>query len=269
MEAAFFDLDKTVICRSSMMAFAPAFRREGLLSRRSVAKGAWNQMIYLYWGAGPERLARVQKSVLAVTTGWNRVEVRDLVDAELSRAIDPLVYQEALDAIAAHRREGRAVVLISAAPEEVVEPVGRRLQVDRVVASRASTDGKGHYTGQMESYAYGPAKAALIRELADQEGIDLAGSWAYSDSASDLPMLEAVGHPVVVNPDRALRRVAQMRGWPVEHYHVRAVPAGPSEPPSAGHQRVLVPASALALAVAVTTGGLAAWWVWRRPARAG
>jgi len=90
--------------------------------------------------------------------------------------------------------------------------------VDEAIASRARIDGEGCYTGEMEFYAYGENKAVAMREIAEREGIDLSGSWAYSDSATDLPMLEAVGRPVAVNPDRALAKIARERDWEVRNF---------------------------------------------------
>jgi HAD superfamily hydrolase (TIGR01490 family) len=255
VEAAFFDLDKTVIARPSMMALAPAFRSDGLLPRRALMRGAWFQLRYVRFGAGPEALARVQKAALEVTRGWSQERVGALVTERLADAIDPITYREALEAMAAHRRAGRRVLLVSAAPEDLVAPIGRRLGVDAVIASRPQVGGDGRYTGSLESYAYGPAKAVLVRDLSRREGIDLDGSWAYSDSFTDLPLLETVGHPVAVNPDRALRRVARMRGWPVERWEQRVVVLGP------GRLRRAAPVSAAALAA---TGGLTLWWVLRR-----
>lgn len=215
MEAAFFDLDKTVLARSSMMAFAPAFFRAGLLRRRNLLQGAATQLVYVRWGAGPRRVARIQKSVLSVTCGWDQAEVRRLVGAGLGDAIDPITHAEAVALIAEHRRAGRRIVLVSAAPEELAEPIGARLGADTVIASRAVLDEQGCYSGRLERYAFGPAKADLIGDLARREGIDLERSWAYSDSITDLPMLEAVGYPHAVNPDRALREEATRRGWPI------------------------------------------------------
>src|SRR6202034_3089519 len=89
---------------------------------------------------------------------------------------------------------------------------------------QAEVDGGGCYTGQMDRYAYGESKADLMREVAQQRAIALHRSWAYSDSATDVPMLEAVGHPVAVNPDRALRRIAQLRGWEVVRFERTLAP---------------------------------------------
>jgi len=104
-------------------------------------------------------------------------------------------------------------LIISSSPIETVAPLGEHLGVDDVIATRAKLDADGRYTGQLEFYAYGPHKADAIREMAVREGIDLAHSYAYSDSITDLPMLELVGNPVAVNPDRELTRVAREREW--------------------------------------------------------
>jgi HAD superfamily hydrolase (TIGR01490 family) len=215
MEAAFFDLDKTVISKASMMAFGGAFYRAGLISRRALAKGMWTQLLYVRFGAGPETLARIRTSALALTAGWDQDQVRQIVREALVSVVDPITYHQALELIQEHRRQGRQVYIVSAAPAEIVEPLAEHLGVHGAIASQAAVDEHGRYTGHMERYAFGPAKATVIRRIAAREGIDLAGSWAYTDSATDLPMLEVVGHPVAVNPDRTLRRIALVRGWDV------------------------------------------------------
>lgn len=218
MEAAFFDLDKTVIDRASIMAFARHFRREGLLSRRSIARGACAQLVYKHRGASERRLEKVRGSVLAITKGWDSRRVRSIVSEALVEAVDPIIYIEARELIEQHIRDGRRVYLVSAAPAEIVEPIAERLGVHRAVASVARVDGEGRYTGELEHYAYGPAKADAVKQIADRDGIDLEGSFAYSDSATDVPMLEAVGHPVAVNPDRRLREIAAERDWEVARF---------------------------------------------------
>jgi HAD superfamily hydrolase (TIGR01490 family) len=218
MEAAFFDLDKTVIAKASMVAFGGHFYRRGMISRRYLVRGLWAQLIYLHLGASEEKLARIRESTLALTRGWEQRQVRDIVAETLAEVVEPIIYAEALDLIELHRAAGRRVYLISASPAEIVEPLGRFLGVDSVIASQARVDVDGRYTGEMEIYAYGPYKADLVRATAACDGIDLAASYAYSDSATDLPLLEAVGHPVVVNPDRVLARVARQREWPLRQF---------------------------------------------------
>jgi HAD superfamily hydrolase (TIGR01490 family) len=212
--AAFFDLDKTVIAKASLMAFSRRFYQEGLLSRGTLARGLWAQLLFLRFGADAEALERIRRRALRVTAGWEQERVRNIVAEAVTQVIGPITYKEAVDLIEEHRAAGRRVYIVSAAPVEIVEPLARYLGVEEAIASQAVINA-GRYTGQMLNYAFGPQKAETIQRIAAREGLDLDASWAYSDSATDLPMLEAVGHPVAVNPDRALRRIAQMRGWPV------------------------------------------------------
>jgi HAD superfamily hydrolase (TIGR01490 family) len=212
--AAFFDLDKTVIAKASLIAFSRAFYREGLVNRRLLLRGLWGQVLFLRFGAGAKTLERLRLRTLALTAGWEQERVKRIVADTLNQVAGPITYREAVDLIADHKDAGRPVYIVSAAPEEIVEPLARYLGAEGVIASRAVVNA-GRYTGQLLQYAYGPQKAATMRQLAQRDSLDLNESWAYSDSATDLPMLEAVGHPVAVNPDRALRRIAQMRGWPV------------------------------------------------------
>ena len=261
MEAAFFDLDKTVIAKASMVAFGGPFYREGLISRRLLVRAIWGQLVYMHLGASDEKLARMRESVLALTKGWDRAHVSRIVEETLQAVVEPIIYAEAADLIEHHRSEGRLVVIVSASPEEIVNPLGAFLGVDQVIATRAAVDDEGRYTGEMEFYSYGPYKADAMRELAAERGIDLDDCYAYSDSATDLPMLEVVGHPVVVNPDRVLARYAREHNWEVRQF-VRPVrlrdrvPVPPPKPTAAG-------ALAVGLAAGVFT-----WWRLRRAEQA-
>jgi len=220
--AAFFDLDKTVIAKASMMAFSRPFYREGLLTRRIVARGLWGQLLFLHFGARAQTLERLRLRMLQLTEGWEQERVKRIVAETLIQVVAPITYKEALELIADHKAAGRRVYIVSAAPEEIVEPLARYLGAEGAIATQAAVSA-GRYTGQLLSYAFGPQKAATIRQIAQRDNLDLSESWAYSDSATDVPMLEAVGHPVAVNPDRALRRTARMRGWPVLHFSELAV----------------------------------------------
>ena len=212
--AAFFDLDKTIIARSSALAFGRPFRAGGLINRRAALKAAYAQLVFLVSGADEDQMTRMRDYVTEMCTGWDVQQVREIVAETLFEIVDPLIYAEAADLIEEHRAAGREVVIVSSSGEEVVGPIGALVGADRVIATRMVVEG-GRYTGQVEYYAYGPAKAAAMRELAAAAGYDLADCYAYSDSSTDLPMLEAVGHPTAVNPDRGLRRAARERDWPV------------------------------------------------------
>lgn len=226
-QAAFFDLDKTVIAKASVVAFSRHFYREGLVTRRVLAQGLWAQVMFLRFGAKARTLERLRHKMLRLTMGWEQERVRRIVADTLAQVVGPITYKEAVELIEDHKAAGRRVYIVSAAPAEIVEPLAGYLGAEEAIASQAMVTA-GRYTGQMLNYAYGPQKAQTIREIAERDGLDLNDSWAYSDSATDLPMLEAVGHPVAVNPDRALRRIAQVRGWPVVSFSELAVvtPAG-------------------------------------------
>jgi len=219
VEAAFFDLDKTVIARASIAAFGRPLYHGGMISRATVVRALASQFVYLHLGASEEKLTKIRESVLVLTRGWDQDEVSRIVREALDDVVEPIIYAEALDLIEQHQADGHRVYLVSAAPEEIVRPLADYLGVDGAIASRAVVDADGRYTGEMAFYAYGPFKADAIRELAARDGIDLTASFAYSDSYTDLPMLEAVGHPVVVNPDRVLARLARERDWQVVQFN--------------------------------------------------
>jgi HAD superfamily hydrolase (TIGR01490 family) len=260
MEAAFFDLDKTVIAKASMVAFGRPLYRAGMISRWLVARALWSQLVFEHLGADEERMRKFRESALRITRGWDQARISAIVRETLTEVIDPIVYDEALDLIALHQAAGRRVFLVSASPEEIVTPLAHYLGVDEAIASRARLDEHGRYTGEVEFYSYGPFKADAIREVAARDGIDLDASYAYSDSATDLPMLETVGHPVAVNPDRELARVASEREWEVRSFR-RGVPL---------RERVVMPPRRTAVGVAVVTAAGATalgawWWLRRRP----
>ena len=212
--AAFFDLDKTVIAKSSTLAFSRPFFEQGLLNRRAVLKSSYAQFFFLMSGADHDQMDRMRSYVTSMCAGWDVEQVKAIVAETLHDIVDPLVFAEAAELIADHRLCGRDVVVVSASGEEIVAPIARALGATHAMATRmAVRDGK--YTGEVDFYCYGEAKAAAVRELAALEGYQLEHCYAYSDSITDLPMLEQVGHPSVVNPDRALRKEAVAREWPV------------------------------------------------------
>ena len=212
--AAFFDLDKTIIAKSSTLAFSRPFYDGGLLSRRAVLRSAYAQFMFAASGADHDQLTKMRNYLTEMITGWDVEVVRQAVAETLHAIIDPIVYDEAVELIENHHAAGRDVVIVSASGTEVVEPIGAMLGADHVVATRL-VEVDGRYTGDVEYYAYGPNKAKAMQKLADEHGYNLATSFAYSDSETDAPMLEIVGHPFAVNPDKALRRLAEENDWPI------------------------------------------------------
>lgn len=212
--AAFFDLDKTIIARSSTLAFSKHFYDSGLINRRSALRSAYAQFVFALQGADQAQMEKMRAYLTQLVKGWDVETVRQVVAETLHTVVDPLVYAEAVELIGAHHQAGRDVVIVSASGSEVVEPIGALLGADRVIATRLVEE-EGLYTGEIRMYAYGENKAVAIRELAEAEGYDLSDSYAYSDSETDIPMLVEVGHPSAVNPDKGLRRVAVEEGWPI------------------------------------------------------
>jgi HAD superfamily hydrolase (TIGR01490 family) len=219
--AAFFDLDKTVISKSSTLAFGRPFYQHGLISRADAVRTAACQLVFKFAGANHGQMERIRDWVGELTRGWPVERVTDIVTRYLDELILPYIYAEARSLIAAHRAAGQDVIIVSSSGHEVVDPIARLLGADSVIATRLQVAG-GRYTGQVEFYAYGEAKAARVRELAAERGYRLADCYAYSDSVTDLPLLQVVGHPHAVNPDRNLRRIAAQRGWPVLEFSPHA-----------------------------------------------
>ena len=258
VEAAFFDLDKTVIARASMVAFGKPLYRAGLLSRWLLLRALYGQLVYLYLGADEARMAKMREAALRVTAGWSQDHIRSLVRETLEEVIDPIIYDEALELIRRHQAEGRKVFIVSASPQEIVDPLAHYLGVDDVIATRPEVDEHGRYSGGVDFYSYGPSKVVAMEEAAERYGIDLAASYAYSDSITDEPMLSAVGHPVAVNPDRGLARIAAEREWEVRVF----------ERPVKMRDRVSMPTpgrtAAISGGLAAIVAGVVVFWLLRR-----
>ncbi|HEU5110473.1 MAG TPA: HAD-IB family hydrolase [Micromonosporaceae bacterium] len=259
--AAFFDLDKTVIAKTSALAFGRPFYRDGLLTRRDVVKAAYAQIMYRLGGTDEQSMARIRDYMTALTKGWSSEQVRQIVNETLNDLIKPYVYAEAAGLIAEHQAAGRDVVLVSASGEEMVRPIGEQLGVTDVIATRMKIE-DGRFSGEVEFYAAGPMKVRAVQELAERRGYDLADCFAYSDSTSDVPLLELVGHPTAVNPSRGLRRIAVERAWPVLEFR-HPIPLGRRL-----RERPAVPVAAAALGVGVGVAIGLAWYGRHRRARA-
>ncbi|WP_342318885.1 HAD family hydrolase [Corynebacterium mayonis] len=215
--AAFFDLDKTIIATSSAYAFGREFFNNGLISRQEAMELSLSKASYMFVGHSSEQMDTTRDSLRQMVAGWPIEEVRRITTETMRNVVTPAIYAEARDLIDFHRRQGHEVIIISASASILVEPIARELGVDTVVASEMEVvDGK--LTGTITRYLKGGAKAEAITQFAASRGFDLANSYAYSDSATDIPMLEMVGNPVAVNPDRALRKHAMKNGWEVRTF---------------------------------------------------
>jgi HAD superfamily hydrolase (TIGR01490 family) len=258
--AAFFDLDKTILAKSSALAFARPFYRGGLIGRSDVIRSAYAQFIFLASGADHDQMETMRRYMSSLVTGWDVAKVREIVAETIDDIIDPAIYDEAVALIEGHRAAGRDIVIISSSGTEVVEPIGARLGADIAVGTQLAID-DGKYTGEILFYAYGEAKADAVRDLAQERGYELGACFAYTDSVTDLPMLDAVGHPTAVNPDSELRRIASERGWPVVDF-VKPVSMRSRMPIE---KRQAVAAGAAAAAVSAAALGLA-WYARHRRA---
>jgi len=215
--AAFFDLDKTIIATSSSAAFSRPLMKEGLFTRADAIRAAYAHFLFSVGGADERQTNRLRDALSELVKGWELSKVTQIVEETVHDLIDPVVYEEALALIRRHQANGRDVVIVSASGAELVAPIATLLGAEHWIASEMDIK-DGVYTGEITFYAYGPAKADAIKRLAMARGYDLDASYAYSDSITDTPMLNAVGHGFVVNPDRALRQAAATNGWGVLHF---------------------------------------------------
>jgi HAD superfamily hydrolase (TIGR01490 family) len=215
--AAFFDLDRTLLAGSSAYYFGRAVYRAGGLSRRQLARDAVEQLKFRMRGATDAAVSALMERVMKGIAG-QRVRDLERLRADALAGILPRIYPQMMRVVRDHQDAGLRCYIVSAASQEMVGTLAEVLAMDGGIGTRSEIV-DGVYTGRLDGpFAYGEGKAAALREFAAAQRIDLERSWAYSDSASDLPMLEAVGNPVAVNPDAELEQVARRNGWEVYRF---------------------------------------------------
>jgi len=212
--AAFFDLDRTVISRATPIALARSFHRRRLVRRRDLVRAAAWQLIFLVRGVGEREMRRAAEDGMMLLRDVPVAAVDDLLAEAMETVLRPLIYCEPLDLAKRHQEQGEPVYLVSASLQQIVERIAVDLGFEGAVGSTCEIR-DGVYTGRSLRPCYGTVKAAVIREIAERDQLDLARSAAYSDSHTDLALLEAVGHPTAVNPDKQLKAIALDRGWPI------------------------------------------------------
>ena len=215
--AAFFDLDRTLISGSSAFVLGITAYRAGLIPKAQFLRDAAAAIKFRLHGASDDTSTGVRDRILGAVRG---IAVEDLaaLNTEIVPKLIAKLRPEARRLLDQHRHAHRATYIVSASPIELVEPLAKALGMTGGLGTRSAI-ADGRYTGQLSApFCYGPGKVSAIEELARWEGYELEHCWAYSDSASDLPMMEAVGHPVAVNPDGKLERIATERGWPVVEF---------------------------------------------------
>ena len=215
--AAFFDLDRTLMAGSSGLYWARAARGAGLLTRRRIARYGWENVKFRLRGSTDQATDRVRREVGEMISGQRVVDLQRLAPKVLAGVL-PRLYPQMLEVAHAHQDAGRPVYICTAASQEMAEMLAHVLSFDGALGARSEVV-DGHYTGRAAGpFTYREGKAVAMRELAAAADLDLAASYAYSDSESDLPMLRVVGHPVAVNPDAELRRIAREEGWEVMRF---------------------------------------------------
>ncbi len=213
--AAFFDLDRTLMEGSSAFQFGRAAYRAGLLSRRQLIADGWANLKFRLRGASDE-VSHELRERISRDLGGTRVRDLERLGADVMAGVLPRIYPQVLELAYDHQDEGRRVYIVTAASQQLAGMLARVLAFDGAIGSQFSEIVDGVYTGRPAGlFIYGNEKAVAIERLAEREGIDLSQSYAYSDSASDLPMLRLVGHPVAVNPDSTLARAAREGRWEV------------------------------------------------------
>jgi HAD superfamily hydrolase (TIGR01490 family) len=231
--AAFFDLDRTLISGSSAFSFGIAAWRNDLIPTGELVSDAVNALTFKLVGATDERSEAVRDRILHAVEGAEQEQLLALNEEIIPRILER-VRPESRGLIEMHHEAGRETWIVSASPIELVDPLAKALGMTGGIATTSEVV-DGRYTGRLLGpFVYGEGKAEAIRTLAEERGYDLRLSYSYSDSASDLPMMELVGHPVAVNPDRPLESVAHQRGWPMVIFSRRTKKVVKSTTASAG-----------------------------------
>jgi HAD superfamily hydrolase (TIGR01490 family) len=221
MEAAFFDLDKTLLPGSSLFPLAREAYRQRYFTLRDVARMAMYQLRYQVVGSEIQgAMEQARAKTLEMIAGRPREEVIEFGRSVAVEELLPRLYPQAVELMLRHKRAGREVYIASSSPEDYLAILAERLGIDGVIGTRAVVvDGK--YTGELDGpMVHGPEKAERVRQVAKERGIDLDRSYAYSDSINDLPLLESVGNPVAMNPDHRLATIARRRGWQIVDFRV-------------------------------------------------
>jgi HAD superfamily hydrolase (TIGR01490 family) len=215
--AAFFDLDKTLMEGSSAFQFGRVAYRRGWMTRRQLARDIWANIKFRLEGSDDDKIDALRDRIFESISGQRVLDLARLTPEVLARIL-PRLYPEMLHVAWEHQDAGRPVFIVTAASQEMAELLAHVLHFDGGIGSRSEVR-DGIYTGKPAGpFTYREGKAEAIRQVAAERGIDLAESYAYSDSESDLPMMRAVGHPVAVNPDPALQRVAREEGWQIMRF---------------------------------------------------
>ncbi|MFV0633998.1 HAD family hydrolase [Demequina sp.] len=219
--AAFFDVDNTIVRGASAYHIARGLHQRGYLRKRDIMRFGWEQAKYTLFGESKEQIDDLRREGLGIIKGWSAAEMNAVGEEVYDEVLGMRIFPGTKAIIDEHRAQGHEVWLVTASPIEVGRVIARRLGVTGALGTVAEQEG-GYYTGRLVGdMLHREAKAAAVRRLATERGLDLSRSFAYGDSTNDGPMLQAVGNPCAINPDVRLRKQAAAAGWPIREFRKR------------------------------------------------
>lgn len=248
---AIFDLDKTIIDTSASLAYRRPMAERGLLNTSEVLKMMAMLGNYMFTTHSEDSLESTKEALTRIIKDRESEPLRQVAQDALQEVITPFIYAEARELIEWHREQGHSIAIVTASASIMVQPIAKELGVDHLFATELE-EKDGRFTGAVTHFNKGHAKVERIRELVAEHGYDLDESYAYSDAATDIPMLELVGNPVAVNPDRPLKKRATEESWPIKQFN-RPEPLFPQAAVIAG-------AGATLALLGIAATGLAMWW---------
>jgi len=216
--AAFFDVDNTIIRGGSAFHIARGLHRRGYLKNRTILRFAWQQAKYMVFGERATQFDQIRSEALSIIKGWSVAEMISIGEEVYDEVISLKIFPGTKGLLDAHLARGHEVWLITASPVEVGRIIARRLDATGALGTLAERSG-GYFTGGLiGDLLKGEAKAAAASRLAEERGLSLDDSFAYGDSTNDIPLLNSVGFPCAINPERRLRRHAKKRGWAIRDF---------------------------------------------------
>ena len=248
---AIFDLDKTIIDTSASLAYRRPMAERGLLNTSEVLKMMAMLGNYMFTTHSEDSLESTKEALTRIIKDRESEPLRQVAQDALQEVITPFIYAEARELIEWHREQRHSIAIVTASASIMVQPIAKELGADHLFATELE-EKDGRFTGAVTHFNKGHAKVERIRELVAEHGYDLDESYAYSDAATDIPMLELVGNPVAVNPDRPLKKRATEESWPIKQFN-RPEPLFPQAAVIAG-------AGATLALLGIAATGLAMWW---------
>jgi HAD superfamily hydrolase (TIGR01490 family) len=220
---AFFDVDNTLMRGTSLFQLGREAWNKKVITMRDIAPFVWHQMRFIRKGENLGHLKSAREKALELSSGKKQSEILELAEGIWHERIQRRLYPGTVELAQEHIRKGHEVWLVSATPWEIGDLIARKLGLTGALGTRIRAV-DGVYTGELDGEVlHHERKAEAAKALATKAGADLADSWAYSDSRNDIPLLEMVGNPVVVNPDAMLAHHAHTQGWPVLRFTPKSI----------------------------------------------